>query len=609
MSYNAPKPIRQTTRGGRSERPRFSPFADRQRKTDAEVSKAQRTGKCNLSFHIIQTLPPALKKNSKLIELDISCNQLESIPSEVFLLTTLQSLNFSWNRLILLPPDISALVHLTKLAADFNQIRALPSSIGSLTKMQAFSMTDNMLSSLPSEIGNLQQLRELNFRYNHIEVVPAELCLIPQTCELNLSGNPLLIPPQEVYAAGKDRFFAHLRKKLTETELPRPPTQDSAGPSHTTPQRPTNIADLSLSLQVLSVTQDKLPSPHSSHRSIDSRTSSRAQTSHGSRITLSSRGEQVDTSTDQARPSTSYTVFRGNQSNAPRRIYGSEITERASRPANANISTSGVDFNPPPTPPQSCYLPYVPFPKNFARPRTTPESQSSLLSSASSQGQGRSLLRRQHAQGHSQSSDTRPFTAGEDSSNFQDLQDLFISPVQPSPTSTLHDEIESVREALKRRNPSLIPLFESAINDAQNPTAHGLYNSSDESGNDEPREAQLNGNYEYGSPSDNSIPPIVIPLTPHASTVEGDGDNELLSGPTSLERDGLAKEINDIPLTCEDEEPSTGMECVVCLSAKKRVAVFPCAHIVYCLKCYRQVDKNLCPICRQVARSFVKMNY
>ena len=55
------------------------------------------------------------------------------------------------------------------------------------------------------------------------------------------------------------------------------------------------------------------------------------------------------------------------------------------------------------------------------------------------------------------------------------------------------------------------------------------------------------------------------------------------------------------------EDQVAGLQCVVCMDAKKSVCLLPCKHMCMCPACASRVmaTSALCPVCRQrVADSF-----
>jgi Leucine-rich repeat (LRR) protein len=92
---------------------------------------------------------------SGLQELDVSCNQLQSLPESTGLLSSLRVLYVTSNQLHSLPKSICSLSRLQELDVASNQLQSLPDSIGSLTALVSLDITSNSLSSLPNSILSL----------------------------------------------------------------------------------------------------------------------------------------------------------------------------------------------------------------------------------------------------------------------------------------------------------------------------------------------------------------------------------------------------------------------------------------------------------------------
>jgi len=90
---------------------------------------------------------------SKIKELIISNNKMDSFPSSVGKVLTLTSLNCSENLLTELPNELLLLVNLTCLDASDNKLKKLPDEIGScLLKLETLHLYKNEISKLPGRI-------------------------------------------------------------------------------------------------------------------------------------------------------------------------------------------------------------------------------------------------------------------------------------------------------------------------------------------------------------------------------------------------------------------------------------------------------------------------
>jgi len=80
----------------------------------------------------ITTIPPEIKRLSKLKTLVLNKNQIDSLPKELFDLPDLEQLYLEQNEIGILPADIGRLKKLRKLGLSDNNLTALPPQIGDL---------------------------------------------------------------------------------------------------------------------------------------------------------------------------------------------------------------------------------------------------------------------------------------------------------------------------------------------------------------------------------------------------------------------------------------------------------------------------------------------
>ena len=103
------------------------------------------------------------RHNSKVIELDLSNQNLSAIPDSVFSLTNLEYLQLGNVSFTMYPP-------LSALAADnrdsLNKIAKIPSDIANLQQLRVFGICFNNLQSLPKEILKLKKLDTLDISFN-----------------------------------------------------------------------------------------------------------------------------------------------------------------------------------------------------------------------------------------------------------------------------------------------------------------------------------------------------------------------------------------------------------------------------------------------------------
>ena len=100
----------------------------------------------------IKDIPRSIKFLTKLIELDLSHNQLTSLPPEIGSLTNLKTLFLYQNQLTTLPPEIGNLTKLTTLYLHYNQLTTIPPEIGNLPNLAYLGLYNNQLTTIPPEI-------------------------------------------------------------------------------------------------------------------------------------------------------------------------------------------------------------------------------------------------------------------------------------------------------------------------------------------------------------------------------------------------------------------------------------------------------------------------
>ncbi len=98
----------------------------------------------NLSNQGLTQLPSSVLKNTSIVNLDISHNQLTGA----------------------LPGEIRFLSKLKVLKADHNQMTGVPAEIGQLSNLEELDLSYNQLTGLPYELGNLKRLRLLRLTGN-----------------------------------------------------------------------------------------------------------------------------------------------------------------------------------------------------------------------------------------------------------------------------------------------------------------------------------------------------------------------------------------------------------------------------------------------------------
>lgn len=151
----------------------------------------------DVSDNDISYLSPDIGKLKKLRELNLCGNILSEVPDELEECQYLQRLNLSrkWhpkdNAMKILPEAVCHIKELTELDISWHQINTIPDDIQNLTKLQRLIMKGNFLKYVPSSIGKCLKLQELDLsgamKLN--SYIPPELFLLRELKILNISGN------------------------------------------------------------------------------------------------------------------------------------------------------------------------------------------------------------------------------------------------------------------------------------------------------------------------------------------------------------------------------------------------------------------------------------
>jgi len=146
----------------------------------------------SLRHLLLESLPPIFDKQpfiSRLMQLNLSSNQLSSLPEQIVLLQNLRVLDLKYNQLSSLPGQIGLLQNLNELFLFDNRLSSLPEQIGLLQNLEQLYLGKNQLSSLPEQIGLLQKLRMLDLTYNQLSSLPEQFGLLQNLKELFLFDN------------------------------------------------------------------------------------------------------------------------------------------------------------------------------------------------------------------------------------------------------------------------------------------------------------------------------------------------------------------------------------------------------------------------------------
>ena len=160
-------------------------------------------GQLDLSELNLSSLPQIFHVDvftTRLIDLDLSFNKLQSLPEQIGVLWALQNLYVQGNQLQFLPEWIGQLRELKTLNISGNQLQSLPEQIGQLRALQYLLAAFNYLQSLPEQIVQLQALGQLNLSNNLLESLPERIGPLRALHCLDLENNPsLTVSPMQIH--------------------------------------------------------------------------------------------------------------------------------------------------------------------------------------------------------------------------------------------------------------------------------------------------------------------------------------------------------------------------------------------------------------------------
>lgn len=134
---------------------------------------------------------------NKVVELDISENQILIFSIEICELTNLRYLNCSRNKMSTLPKEIGRLVNLKQFNCNNNQISILPIEFCNLINLQILRCSENTISVLPTGLDQLINLRGIYCNHNQISVLPIEILNYKKLTNFFYINNPIkYIMPQ-----------------------------------------------------------------------------------------------------------------------------------------------------------------------------------------------------------------------------------------------------------------------------------------------------------------------------------------------------------------------------------------------------------------------------
>jgi len=142
---------------------------------------------------------------SKLVVLDFSFNNIQSLPDQFGNLRRLTHLNCSCNQLDNLPLSVGKLKRLKVLKANGNRIINLPDTIGDCINLETLNLSENQLKILPETLGNCVSLASIQLQNNDLLQLPLTLAGLKDTIkDINVKNNQnLRMIPKKVHGSSQ----------------------------------------------------------------------------------------------------------------------------------------------------------------------------------------------------------------------------------------------------------------------------------------------------------------------------------------------------------------------------------------------------------------------
>jgi Leucine-rich repeat (LRR) protein len=155
----------------------------------------------------LQELPEEIANLTYLIGLDISYNKLTKLPN-LESLKNLMYLNAAWNDLNELHEPFIHLTALESLNLSANEITTLPLVLTELIALKRLDISRNQIKTLPLSLGNLHSLEWINLWGNQLETLPDTMAQLEGLMYLDISWNPI-----KTLSASLEQWVQNLEEK------------------------------------------------------------------------------------------------------------------------------------------------------------------------------------------------------------------------------------------------------------------------------------------------------------------------------------------------------------------------------------------------------------
>jgi Leucine-rich repeat (LRR) protein len=124
----------------------------------------------------------------KLEHLYLNDNQLGTFPEQLLQLTNLQTLNLNNNIIAVFIDSFLGLHNLKKLCLNNNHINELPAAIKELTQLEVLEMSNNAIAHIPADLCSLENLLRIDLSTNFIKTLPVAIGQLQSLEELHLNN-------------------------------------------------------------------------------------------------------------------------------------------------------------------------------------------------------------------------------------------------------------------------------------------------------------------------------------------------------------------------------------------------------------------------------------
>jgi Leucine-rich repeat (LRR) protein len=194
-----------------------------------DISKLQSLKKLVLSENLFIDFPVEVLRLRCLENLDLSRNNISNLKKNLFSDESiglglsnqkeshLIKLNLSENNLSGVPEDISKLENLTDLDLHRNDFDKFPIEISKLHHLQRLDLSENNISNINDEISDLESLQELDLSGNGFTDLPPEISKLTRLTKLYLCGNSLSGLPNSFHRLSSCLEELHLNGNVFES--------------------------------------------------------------------------------------------------------------------------------------------------------------------------------------------------------------------------------------------------------------------------------------------------------------------------------------------------------------------------------------------------------